>query len=157
MNRRTWKTIGPACLAAALAAAAVWAAVRSLQAPPDGPRSVVWDKQTCQECGMSVSDPRFAAQFHSPDGRVLYFDDPGCLFLYVLKRGTDEGRAYFRSTTSDEWLAREDCAFVAADDSPMDFGWGAAPKGTAGAVGWDEAVARFLAEHGDRLPGKGAP
>ena len=50
---------------------------------PQGAVPVVWDGEVCGHCKMHVGDPRFAAQLQTPDGDVLNFDDPGCLFDYL--------------------------------------------------------------------------
>ncbi len=121
-----------------------WAVVRS-QAPPDGPRPVVWDRQACAECGMSVSDPRFACQLQTGDGRVLDFDDPGCLFRHLSKESAPVRAIYFRAYGEDQWLARDEVAFVTVPHSPMGYDLAAVPSGRTGATDFEAARERALA------------
>ena len=69
---------------AAAAGGFAWLLMSS-EALPDGPLDVVWDKTPCAECSMHVGDPAFAAQMITDIGEELYFDDPGCWFLYEAR------------------------------------------------------------------------
>ena len=51
--------------------------------PPAGPVTAVWDHEACVFCRMHVGEPAFAAQLHTEDGDVWFFDDPGCLFEFL--------------------------------------------------------------------------
>ncbi len=128
----------------ALVGAFAWAVVRS-QAAPEGPRTVVWDRESCAECGMSVGDRRFACQLQAADGRVLDFDDPGCLFRHLPKEPASVRAIYFRDLGRDAWLTREEAGFVQAAHSPMGYDLGAVPKGTPGAIGFEAARTRARA------------
>lgn len=44
-----------------------------------GPRPVVLGSEACQHCHMTVADDRFIAQLVTSTGKVLIYDDPGCL------------------------------------------------------------------------------
>jgi copper chaperone NosL len=127
-----------------LVAGFAWAVVRS-QAPPDGPRPVVWDRQSCAECGMSVSDPRFACQLQTADGDVLDFDDPGCLFRHLSKESAPVRAIYFHAFGEDRWLARDEVGFVAVPNSPMGYDLAAVASGRADAIDFETARARALA------------
>ncbi|MDZ4673744.1 MAG: nitrous oxide reductase accessory protein NosL [Gemmatimonadota bacterium] len=44
-----------------------------------GPREVVVGTDLCEHCHMTVVDPRFVSQLVTTTGKVLIFDDAGCL------------------------------------------------------------------------------
>lgn len=44
-----------------------------------GPRPVVLGSEACAHCHMTVADDRFIAQLVTGTGKVLIYDDPGCL------------------------------------------------------------------------------
>ncbi len=44
-----------------------------------GPRPVVLGSEACAHCHMTVADDRFIAQLVTSTGKVLIYDDPGCL------------------------------------------------------------------------------
>lgn len=53
------------------------ATVAACQVP--GPRPVEFGAEACQHCHMTVTDERFVAQLISSTGKILVFDDIGCL------------------------------------------------------------------------------
>jgi nitrous oxidase accessory protein len=66
--------------AAGLAAAAVWAC------GAHRPGRIVYGGDACAHCHMTISDPRFAAQLITSKGKMLAFDDIGCLVTYARTR-----------------------------------------------------------------------
>ena len=119
---------------------AVAAAVVGSGAPPDGPVAVDWDGTRCARCGMLVSEPAFAAQRHLADGRVLHYDDPGCL-LADDRDGETEHAAWVHHHREDRWLPLDQAGFVRVPHSPMGFGLAAVAVGED-AEGIDVAAAR---------------
>lgn len=123
---------------------------------PDGPVEVVWDSEVCTHCKMHVGDPRFAAQLQTEDGRVLNFDDPGCLFEYLSRNPTSRHALFFREHDGDYWLAESEAEFVSVPDSPMGYQIGAVRNGTEGGHDLEWAKARAL-NRGDPQEGEVEP
>jgi copper chaperone NosL len=121
---------------------------------PEGPVDVVWDREACAHCRMHVGEHAFAAQLQVKDGRVLHFDDPGCLLEYEAKARPDVHAVYFHHLREDRWLPRERTGFVPVSPTPMGYGLGAVEVGTPGAVPPAEALARLQREGGR---GEGRP
>ena len=44
-----------------------------------GPRAVLVGTDLCEHCHMTVADPRFVSQLVTTTGKVLVYDDAGCL------------------------------------------------------------------------------
>lgn len=44
-----------------------------------GPREVLVGTDLCEHCHMTVADPRFISQLVTTTGKILVFDDAGCL------------------------------------------------------------------------------
>lgn len=121
--------------------------------PPEGPVGVDWDREVCARCRMHVSEPAFAAQLHTEDGRVLVFDDPGCAFLYLDESPEVRVHAlYFHHLEEDRWIPREEVAFVPVEHSPMGYGFGAVTRGVEGALSLADARARVRALAEGRSP-----
>ena len=133
----------PALLLLLLAGAFVWLLIAS-ESLPDGPVDVVWDKSPCAECSMHVGDPAFAAQAITTDGTVLYFDDPGCWFLYQQGAAPELHAMWFHHLREDRWLPLAEVGFVPADDTPMGFGIGAVDPTEVGAMGIEAARRRVV-------------
>lgn len=131
-------------------AAAIWALSAALT-PPDGPAPLAWDREACAHCRMHVGDRRFAAQLQTTDGRVLNFDDPGCLFKYAAEHRPSERARYFRHLTEDRWVPGAAASFVPAEGSPMGYGLGAIDR-RAGAMTSTAASAQVLdGREGDQV------
>ncbi len=140
----TWTARSVAAVAAVVAVAVVGWRIREAQAPPSSVRPIVWDRQACDHCKMAVSDPAFAAQLQTEDGRVYDFDDPGCLFQFQDAERPRVHALYFHAMRGDEWLSGDEAVFVPGVRSPMGFDLGTAQRGTPGALGREEAARRVL-------------
>lgn len=132
-------------LAAAGCGVVLFSAAWQLEALPTGVREVVWDSQVCSECGMAVSDRRFAAQLQTTDGEICDFDDPGCLFRFLIDRKLTLHAAYFRDMQGEGWLPHTAVAFARTEQSPMAYGLGAVRPGTPDSISYDEALQRVRA------------
>ncbi len=110
-----------------------------LQQPPEGVRPIIFDRESCAECGMSISDPRFAAQLQTTDGEVYDFDDPGCLLAFVAEHHPRVHAIYFHAFDAGAWLRANQVAFVRGKESPMGYNLAAVRKGTESAMSLAEA------------------
>jgi len=61
-------------------------------APP--PRELALDRDTCAHCHMIVSDARFGGELVTNRGRVLVFDDAGCLASFLREDPKQAARAH---------------------------------------------------------------
>ena len=76
---------GLRAVAAGLAVAFFWAC------GPRRPGRIVYGGDACLHCHMTISDPRFAAHLITPKGKVLAFDDIGCLVTYARTHPSGRG------------------------------------------------------------------
>lgn len=148
MTKGTWVGAG----VVALVAAAFGVLVVRAQGLPSGPVDLAWDKVACAHCRMHVGERGFAAQLQLTDGRVLAFDDPGCLMGWLDQSAPppEVHATWLHHHTEDRWLARTDTAFVPVTPTPMGFGLAAVAAGTPGALTWDDAAARVRGQRSAR-------
>ncbi len=125
--------------AALLAAGVVAGLVRWSGQPPEGPVPVPWDHAACSECGMLVSEPAFAAQLHTRDNRIHFFDDPGCLLRYEAREALPVHARWFHHSREDRWLPGDAVSFAEVTPTPMGWGLGAVDAGEPRALSLDEA------------------
>lgn len=120
---------------------------------PNQPPPIAWDHEACDACGMLVSEPRHAAEIVTRAGEALVFDDPGCLFEYTLRQKPSIERAWFHGE-GEQWHDFANVAFLTNGSTPMGSGLLAVPKGTEGAVSFEEASGIALAKnlHGQEQP-----
>jgi copper chaperone NosL len=117
---------------------------------PEGPRAIVWDRESCAHCHMLISDPAFAAQLETGDGDLPAFDDPGCLLAYLAEHGAGVRRIWFHHSKEHRWLAGDAVGFVRVPRTPMGYGLAAVDAGTPGALSLAEAKAVVAAREAPR-------
>jgi copper chaperone NosL len=54
-----------------------------------GPPEINYGRDICVQCGMIISEEKFASAYTSQDGQDLVFDDIGDLILYARANGED--------------------------------------------------------------------
>ena len=112
--------------------------------PPDGPVEVAWDRDVCAFCGMHVGEPAFVVQAHLRNGKVLFYDDPGCAMRHVAGGGLDVHRMWFHHVREDRWIPGDRVAFMETPTSPMGYRLGAVDSGTPDAISYQEALRRVM-------------
>jgi copper chaperone NosL len=104
-----------------------------------GPVPIVWDRQPCAHCHMLIGEPSFAAQLQLRDGRVLDFDDAGCLLRHLTEERTPIHAVWFHHLSEDRWLSAEEVAFRRVLHTPMGSGLAAVGRAELHEVELDEA------------------
>lgn len=102
----------------------------------------VWGKEPCAHCAMLVGDKRYAAQLVH-DGDRRFFDDIGCLVLWLEEHGVKPQRIWVRDAEASRWVDAKSARYEAGAKTPMDFGFEAR---AGGAFGWDEMRGRVVAK-----------
>lgn len=109
---------------------------------PNAAPEVAWDHVTCDECGMLVSEPAHAAAYVTPDGEWRVFDDPGCLFRYMLTKSESVAHLWFHD--DNEWLHDAEVGFLDGGNTPMGSHLTTVRAETPGAMGVGEASNKAL-------------
>lgn len=126
-----------------------------------GPGPLAFGTEQCAHCHMTLADPRFAGQLVTTTGKIIPFDDPGCLASYVASGGVRRDRIH--SLWVDDFVQPDSmldvgrAVFLRSDSirSPMDYGLAALRPGReadsvraalGGALLSWEQVLRFVAE-----------
>lgn len=93
------------------------------------PPTIYYGEDVCDQCGMVISDERFAAasvvEVAPGQTEARVFDDVGDLFLYHEEHADETVLArYVHDYNTQAWLAAEDAFYVASDaiHSPMVHG-----------------------------------
>lgn len=95
-----------------------------------------WDVQTCDRCKMLLSDTKFSAQIVNPaDGKHYFFDDLGCALLWLQTKEAqgwaDHAIVYATDPQNGKWLNIADNQLIFGYVTPMAYGLGVLPKGSA--------------------------
>jgi copper chaperone NosL len=108
----------------------------------DAAAEPVWGKEPCAHCKMLVSDKRYAAQVVDEVGEHRFFDDIGCMVLWMDSRKTPK-RAWARDSASGMWLDARAAKYMQGARTPMDFGFEAREDGT---IAFDAVRAAVVAK-----------
>ncbi|MCL4222114.1 MAG: nitrous oxide reductase accessory protein NosL [Phycisphaerales bacterium] len=110
------------------AGAALWGCARvDPQAPPD----VTYGVSVCADCGMIISDERYATALVVEDARgrpeVLLFDDAGDQIIYERENQTGKVLArWVHDQQTREWLRAESAWYMRAKSLPTPMASGIA-------------------------------
>lgn len=110
---------------AVMAAAAIVSA--GCGARPSGPQppDIAMGHDVCEQCGMVISEPRFACATVLNDGTIRKFDDIGDMVMYHFERPDQQVSAYFvHDYNTEAWTRGEPAFYVRSDriKSPMGHG-----------------------------------
>ncbi len=92
------------------------------------PVPIVWGEDACEHCHMTITDPRFAAELLTRTGKVMRFDDIGCLAEFSMGDRVTEDQVHSRWVMDylhpEEFLSVEDAIFLHSDSlrTPMNHG-----------------------------------
>jgi nitrous oxide reductase accessory protein NosL len=91
-----------------------------------GPPDIKYGRDICIQCGMIVSEEKFAAAYTTPDGEKLAFDDTGDLLVYQRSTGhsIDPIEAWVHDFETEEWITVADAFFVPTQSVTTPMGHG---------------------------------
>lgn len=126
-----------------------------------GPVTVHWDRETCANCRMVISERRFAAQLQGGPGMLSYkFDDVGCAINWLERQpwgGDPTVRMWVpdpTTTAPSRWADAARSHFQRRHGSPMGYDY--APVSAADPAGVSFVVMRgeVLADGRRRSPAR---
>jgi copper chaperone NosL len=89
------------------------------------PPEIIYGQDMCDECGMLIDEPQFAAALILDDGMPVKFDDTGEIFQYAAQNPDVGIKAWFvHDYNTEAWVNAEGAYFVIVPGlaSPMGFG-----------------------------------
>ncbi|GED31717.1 nitrous oxide reductase accessory protein NosL [Brevibacillus centrosporus] len=118
MKKRTWTTIMGAVVGISLFV--IGCGKQEAQ-----PVEIAEGVDKCDICHMHVANDQHATELVLKDGKVLKFDDIGCMHEWTEKNGTEQVDTQFvRDYYTAEWLKEEQAAFAydKTYKTPMGYG-----------------------------------
>jgi len=96
------------------------------QSQPDlsQPPGIVYGADICKECGMIISEARFAAAYYTQDGDARRFDDIGGMLSHHAEHQEDVARFWVHDYETEEWIPAGEAVYVSGNElhTPMGFG-----------------------------------
>ena len=127
------------------------------------PRPLAYDTETCSHCHMTLADRRFGAELVLATGRVIPFDDTGCLITFLGSDPATAAAVHAILVTDflppHGLLDARSAVFLLSDTirTPMDYHLAALSPQRADSVraelggtliGWEEARSRVAGQAG---------
>lgn len=89
-----------------------------------GPPEISYGRDTCDSCGMIVSDERYAGALVATDGTTRIFDDIGEMVETVRAEGLNGQHAWVHDWNSREWIDAASATFVRGEREATPMGSG---------------------------------
>lgn len=109
------------------------------------PPAISYQRDTCDRCGMIISDERYAAGLVAPDGTAELFDDAGEMVLTVREDGLQGRSSWAHDWSGGGWIDGAAAHYVRGDAEMTPMGTGVVAFATA------EAAEAYAAEHDGEL------
>lgn len=109
--------------------------VAGCQSPRRPP--IRFGRDICAQCGMIISEARFAAAYITKQGQWRFFDDLGDMLVFYISHDEEVADSWVHDYELEDWLKAESAFFVTSSalHTPMGHGM----------------VAVTSREHADRL------
>ena len=78
------------------------------------------------QCAMTLESEKFAAEAISPSGKTWFFDDVGCMILWLENKDfKDQATLWVHTEDSNRWIDAKKAFYTLTDSTPMHYGFGA--------------------------------
>ena len=92
----------------------------------------------CIECNMDVEDLDYAAQLITKEGDTYFFDDIGCVVLWLENHSPETQIILTQTLDTHQWIDATKAWYSRIAPSPMGYGFAAVEKHKEGLVSYEE-------------------
>ncbi len=92
----------------------------------------------CSECNMDIEDMRYEAQIILKNGNTYFFDDIGCVILWIESQKADTARIITKTLDSSKWINVKKAWYSRVAQSPMGYGFAAYELKQDGFIDYEE-------------------
>ena len=97
------------------------------------------------ECKMLIKEINNSAQVISPKGKTWFFDDPGCMVLWLKnKKFKDKAKLWVHTIDTGKWIDARKAWYGIKDHTAMHYGFGAREKKCKECIDFKEMQLRML-------------
>ena len=97
------------------------------------------------QCAMLIKSEHNAAEVIAPDGRTWFFDDPGCMILWLKERDwADKAVLWVHTIDTNRWIDARKAWYGIRDATEMRYGFGAREKKCDECIDFEEMRLRML-------------
>ena len=77
----------------------------------------------CSECNMDIEDMRYLVELIREDGVTYFFDDVGCVILWLKNHSPKNPKILVKTRDTAEWIDIESSWYSRVDNTPMGYGF----------------------------------
>jgi len=92
----------------------------------------------CSECSMDIEELKYAAELISENGNTYFFDDIGCLVLWLENHSPDTHSMMTQTLDTHRWIPVEEAWYSRIAPTPMGYGFAALEKKKEGLLPYEE-------------------
>lgn len=97
------------------------------------------------QCAMLIKHMENSAEAVAPDGRTWFFDDPGCMVLWLENRPfKDKAKLWVYAIDTSRWINARSAKYGVTDRTQMHYGFGAREEEQGRYIDFDEMRLRML-------------
>ncbi len=97
------------------------------------------------QCKMLIKSLRNAVEVIAPDGRTWFFDDPGCMVLWLQdKKWKDRAKLWVHTLDTKRWIDAQKAWYGIKDATAMHYGFGAREKRCKECIDFKQMYLRML-------------
>jgi nitrous oxide reductase accessory protein NosL len=109
------------------------------------PLKIERGKYFCSSCKMPVDTLKYSAQAVLENGDTYFFDDPGCVALWLNKiNNKDNVKIWMYSLDTKRWIDGRKAYYSIVENTPMFYGFGAYENNKTGFISFDEMFIRMI-------------
>ncbi|MEA1896269.1 MAG: hypothetical protein U9N53_01245 [Bacteroidota bacterium] len=111
-------------------------------------RDINWDRDICVTCLMGLAEQEYSVQAINPEGKVIWFDDLGCLIEYMdypewEKFNGDESKIWIGECDHGGWIDAHEAYYRYGDKTPMGYGYGAMKQANDSSFDFNTTIQRI--------------
>ena len=109
------------------------------------PLPIKFDHTNDPQCAMLLKNDHNAVEVAIPDGRTWFFDDPGCMILWIEKKPfRDQAKIWVHTIDTERWIDAKKAHYGVTDKTEMRYGFGAREKEGNNTISFEEMRLRML-------------
>ncbi len=109
------------------------------------PLKIERGKYFCSSCKMPVDTLKYSAQAVLENGDTYFFDDPGCVALWLNKiKNKDNVKIWMYSLDTKRWIDGRKAFYSMVENTPMFYGFGAYENKKQGLINFNEMYVRMI-------------
>jgi predicted lipase len=102
------------------------------------------NEYSCSLCNMHIKKLDYATEAVKSNGDTYFFDDMGCMIMWLEKHSDMLERLYVKTLDTHKWMEAQNAHYSRIAPSPMGYGFGAVEVPKEGLISFAEVKSNIL-------------